>query len=172
VIQPTYVPGLPDQLGALQAALRNPMGTKPLRQLVQPGQTIAISVCDITRPMPSRVVLPAVLAELGHIPSTDISILVATGTHRANSEDELAGMLGPEVVENYRVINHTAFDKSTLKRLDDTPTGIPVYLNEVWADSDFRITTGFVEPHFFAGFSGGPKMIAPGLAGFETIMQR
>jgi len=171
VIQPTYVPGLPDQLGALQAALRNPMGTKPLRQLVQPGQTIAISVCDITRPMPSRVVLPAVLAELGHIPSTDISILVATGTHRANSEDELAGMLGPEVVENYRVINHTAFDKSTLKRLDDTPTGIPVYLNEVWADSDFRITTGFVEPHFFAGFSGGPKMIAPGLAGFETIMK-
>jgi len=171
VIQPTYVPGLPDQLGALQTALRNPMGTKPLRQLVQPGQTIAISVCDITRPMPSRVVLPAVLAELGHIPSNDITILVATGTHRANSEDELVAMLGSEVVENYRVINHTAFDNSTLKRLDDTSTGIPVYLNKVWADSDFRITTGFVEPHFFAGFSGGPKMVAPGLAGFETIMK-
>ncbi|MCI0795542.1 MAG: nickel-dependent lactate racemase [Chloroflexi bacterium] len=171
LIEPTYVPGLPDQVGALQTALRNPLGAKPLRQLVQPGQTVAISVCDGTRPMPSKVVLPVLLAELGHIPSEDITILVATGTHRPNTDSELQEILGEGIFQDFRVVNHSAFDSNGLKRLEDTPAGIPVYLNRIWVDSDVRITTGFVEPHFFAGFSGGPKMVAPGLAGFDTIMR-
>lgn len=171
VIEPTYVPGLPDQEGALRTALRNPVGAKPLRQLAQSGQTVVISVCDGTRPMPSKVVLPAVLAELGHIPNGDITLLIATGTHRPNTDDELRDMLGDDIVSNYRVINHSAFDSDVLEHVADTPEGIPVYLNRAWAESDVRITTGFVEPHFFAGFSGGPKMVAPGLAGFDTIMR-
>ncbi len=171
VVEPTYVPGLPDERGALTAALRNPIGAPPLRRTVRPTQTVAISVCDITRPMPSSRVLPALLRELAHVPKENVAILVATGTHRANTPEELDAMLGPEVARSYRVINHDAFASEDLERCGETPGGIPVWLNRRWLDADFRITTGFVEPHFFAGFSGGPKMVAPGLAGFETTMR-
>jgi nickel-dependent lactate racemase len=147
------------------------MGTLPLRELARPGQTVAISVCDITRPMPSSRVLPVLLAELEHVPRDRISILVATGTHRSNTVEELEGMLGAEVVRNYPVINHRSFRPQTLGYRGTLPSGIPVWLNSIWLESDVRITTGFVEPHFFAGFSGGPKLVAPGLAGFDTIMK-
>ena len=170
VIEPVYVPGLPDEAGALTSALRNPVGAPPLRRMVSAEQTVAISVCDVTRPMPSATVLPVVLAELAHVPQERIVILVATGTHRANTPDELERMLGPLVMGRYRVVNHDAFDASSLVHVADIADDIPVWLNRHWVESDVRITTGFVEPHFFAGFSGGPKMVAPGLAGFETIM--
>jgi nickel-dependent lactate racemase len=170
VIEPRYVPGLPDQIGALKTALRNPLGTAPLRRQVRPDQTVAISVCDITRPMPSTTVLPAVLRELGHVPAEQIVILVATGTHRSNTSDELDQVLGKEVAERYEVVNHSAFDSDGLVYVGEGPEGVPIWLNKRWMDSDVRITNGFVEPHFFAGFSGGPKMVAPGLAGFESIM--
>ena len=170
VIEPTFVPGLPDEPGALRNALRNPIGTPPLRRLVSSRQTVAISVCDITRPMPSARVLPVLLDELSHIPSKQIIILVATGTHRANSPEELEAMLGREVVGGYRVVNHNGFDGGQLKGAGETSEGIPIWLNRHWLESDVRITTGFAEPHFFAGFSGGPKMVAPGLAGLDTIM--
>ena len=171
VIEPAYVPGLPDEAGALRDALRNPIGTAPLRRLVRPSDSVAISVCDITRPMPSTTVLPVLLSELAHIPNDRITILVATGTHRANTPEELEAMLGPDVTTAYRVVNHDAFDDAALDRAGDTPDGIPIWLNRRWTEADVKITTGFVEPHFFAGFSGGPKMVAPGLAGFETIMR-
>ena len=170
VIVPTYLPGLPDVRSALVNALRNPVGTAPLRRMVKPDQTVAISVCDVTRPMPSAELLPVLLGELAHVPRDQIAILVATGTHRANTREELEAMLGVEVVRDYPVVNHDAFEQNGLKRLGDTPGGVPIWLNRRWVESDVRITTGFVEPHFFAGFSGGPKMVAPGLAGFETIM--
>jgi len=171
VIEPTYLPPLPDERGALLNAIRNPLGTAPLRRVVRPGQKVAISVCDITRPMPSATVLPVLLGELALVPNEDIVILVATGTHRADSPEELEAMLGSQVMRNYRVVNHTAFDESALRYAGQTPGGIPIWLNRQWLESDVRITTGFVEPHFFAGFSGGPKMVAPGLAGFDTTMQ-
>ena len=98
VIEPTYVPGLPDAEGAIRTALRNPIGTAPLRQIVKQGQSVAISVCDITRPMPSRTLLPVLLGELRHLPPQDITILIATGTHRTNTNEELAEMLGEEVL--------------------------------------------------------------------------
>ena len=171
VIAPTFVPGLPDAEGAILTALRNPIGTAPLRQLVRPDQTVAISVCDITRPMPSKVLLPLLLRELRHVPSENITILIATGTHRSNTQDELAEMLGDDVVGSYEVVNHDGFDEDSLESIGSTASGIEVRLNRRWVESDIRITTGFVEPHFFAGFSGGPKMVAPGLAGFPTIMR-
>ena len=172
VIEPTYVPGLPDQEGAIRNALRNPLGGGPtLRRLVKPGQTVAISVCDVTRPMPSRTVLPVLLRELGHVPSDQVTIMIATGTHRPNTPEELDEMLGPDIARSYRVVNHSAFDSETLEYVGESSSGIPVSLDKEWIGADVRITTGFVEPHFFAGFSGGPKMVAPGLAGFDTIMQ-
>ena len=171
VIEPSYVPGLSSEAEALLRALRQPMGSQPLRQIADPEQTVAISVCDITRPMPSVRVLPVLLSELSHVPTDQITILVATGTHRANTRQELDEMLGPEVVANYRVLNHSAFDPANLSQAGETSEGIPISLNSEWLASDVRITAGFVEPHFFAGFSGGPKMVAPGLAAVETIMQ-
>ena len=171
VIEPGFIPGLPDEVGALRTALRDPVGARPLRQMVAPGQTVAISVCDVTRPMPSATVLPAVLRELRHVPNDQVVVLVATGTHRANTPDELAEMLGPEVVQAYQVINHDAFDSDSLTSQGQTPDGVPIWLNRPWVEADIRITTGLVEPHFFAGVSGGPKMVAPGLAGFDTTMR-
>ena len=171
VIEPTYVPGLPDQQGALLSAIRNPVGAPPLRQLVRADQTVAIAVCDVTRPMPSATVLPPLLRDLAHVPAERIVVIVATGTHRSNTPEELERMLGREVVNRYRVVNHSAFDDVNLWHVGDSPEGVPIWLNRHWVESDVRITTGFVEPHFFAGFSGGPKMVAPGLAGFETTMR-
>lgn len=171
VLEPSYLPGVPCEEEALRQAFRSPMGTLPLRELVESGQTVAISVCDITRPMPSSRVLPVLLAELEHVPRDQVNILVATGTHRSNTVEELEGMLGAEVVRNYRVVNHQSFRPETLSYRGALASGIPVWLNSIWLESDVRITTGFVEPHFFAGFSGGPKLVAPGLAGFDTIMK-
>ena len=171
VIEPTYIRGLPDEAGALRNAFRNPVGRPSLRHMVKTHQTVAISVCDITRPMPSETVLPVLLGELSHVPNEQIIILVATGTHRANLPEELEAILGAEVTRDYRVVNHNAFDKDSLEFAGVTPSDKPIWLNRWWIESDVRITTGFVEPHFFAGFSGGPKMVAPGLAGFDTIMQ-
>ena len=171
VIEPTFVPGLPDAEGAILTALRNPLGAPPLRQIVDANHTVAISVCDITRPMPSETLLPLLLGELRHVPPENITILIATGTHRTNTSEELVAMLGEDVVSNFRVVNHNGFDESSLECIGSTEAGIAVRLNRHWVESDIRITTGFVEPHFFAGFSGGPKMVAPGLAAFPTIMR-
>ena len=171
LIEPEYIPSLPDETGALKTALRNPIGTIPLRQATIPGQKVGISVCDITRPMPSDRILPVLLGELAHIPPSDITIFLATGTHRSNTDQEIKLMLGDFVVKHgCKIVNHDAFDSKSLACVGITKSGIPVFLNKEWVGCDFRITTGFVEPHFFAGFSGGPKMVAPGLAGFDTTM--
>lgn len=171
VVEPTYVPGLPDAVGAIRDALRNPIGAPPLRQIAKPTDSVAISVCDVTRPMPSALLLPVLLRELRHIPAQNIAILIATGTHRANTDAELVETLGKDIAANYTVINHDAFDDESLADIGSTDDGIPIRINKRWVESDIRIATGFVEPHFFAGFSGGPKMIAPGLADFGTIMR-
>ncbi len=171
VLEPTYVPGLPDQAQAVRDALRAPTGTPPLRSLVRRGQTVAIAICDGTRPMPSHTVLPVVLEELSEIQPADIAVLVATGTHRPTTGAELEQMVGTDVMNRVPIINHDAFDSDGLCQLPDVEPSVPVWLNKHWVDADVRITTGFVEPHFFAGFSGGPKMVAPGLAGFETTMR-
>jgi nickel-dependent lactate racemase len=171
VLEPTYIQGLPDQRQAVRDAIRNPLASPALGDVVKAGQTVAISICDSTRPMPSRTVLPVVLEELSHTPGLKVVILVATGTHRASTDAELLEMVGEEVVNSYELVNHDAFDRATLAQLPDAGSGVPVWLNRRWVDADVRITTGFVEPHFFAGFSGGPKMVAPGLAGFDTTMR-
>jgi nickel-dependent lactate racemase len=170
VIEPVFRPAVRDPRAALTAALRTPLGRPPLRELVRRGQTIAISVCDVTRAQPRQDMLAALLAEMPDIPPEDVTILIATGTHRANTPAELQTMLGADIVGRYRVVNHDSRDAASLFYVGTTTTGVPVHLNRAWMNADVRITTGFVEPHFFAGFSGGPKMVAPGLAGLETVL--
>ena len=126
VIEPTYVPGLPDQSGAVLNAIGNPIGASPLRLMAERRHKVAIAACDITRPMPSATVIPALLRDLSHVPDDQIAIIVATGTHRANTPSELEEMLGADVAQRYRVINHDAFDHRVLTHLGDSPTGIPI----------------------------------------------
>ncbi|HWK26386.1 MAG TPA: nickel-dependent lactate racemase [Solirubrobacter sp.] len=169
VVEPSYHAGASDQRAVLHAALRAPVAGPPLRELARPGMKVAISMCDGTRAQPRDLMIPAVLDELG-VPDDDIVILVATGTHRGNTDAELRAMLGDDVVSRVRVVNHDARDKGTLEYLGVHGNGVPVWVNREWVQADLRITTGFVEPHFFAGFSGGPKLVTPGLAGLETVL--
>jgi lactate racemase len=170
VIEPVFREAVPDAHAALVAALRAPIGRPPIRDLVRPGQRVAISVCDITRAQPRAEMVAALLEEMPGIRPEDVTILIATGTHRINTPAEIERMLGADIAGRYTVVNHDSRDDSSLAHVGDTTTGVPVYLNKRWLAADVRITTGFVEPHFFAGFSGGPKMVAPGLAGLKTVM--
>jgi nickel-dependent lactate racemase len=170
VIEPMSRPAVPDPHDTLVRAIRAPIGRPPLRELWRAGQRVAISVCDITRAQPRRQQIEALLSEMPGVRHEDVTILIATGTHRVNTPEEIERMLGADLVRRCRVINHDARDASMLRHVGRTSSGVEVYLNREWLDAEFRMTTGFVEPHFFAGFSGGPKMVAPGLAGLQTVM--
>jgi nickel-dependent lactate racemase len=171
VVEPEFRPGLADAGAALVEALRSPIAGPPLAELARGSARVAISVCDITRAQPRPVMLGAVLSELeGVVDPGDVVILVATGTHRPNTTEELRAMLGPDILDRYRVVNHDATDRDHLVDFGVVGDQVPASLNRTWVEADLRITTGFVEPHFFAGFSGGPKMVAPGLAGLETTL--
>lgn len=169
VIRPGFPPPVADPEAAIGAVLRRPHNGPPLRDRIRPGSSVAISVCDGTRAQPRRPMLRALLDELP-TPPERVTLLVATGTHRGNTAPELAAMFGSELLAACDVVNHDCRDRSELVRRPDTGDGVPVWLNRRFLEADHRITTGFVEPHFFAGFSGGPKMVAPGLAGLETIL--
>jgi nickel-dependent lactate racemase len=171
VVEPLYPLAADDERAAVLEALRRPVAGPPLREVVRGRRTVAISICDGTRPQPRQIVVPAILEELdGLVRLEDVVVLVATGTHRGNSDAELRSMLGDEVLASVRVVNHDARDESALTWMGRFGADVPVWLNSEWARADVRITTGFVEPHFFAGFSGGPKLVAPGLAGLETTL--
>ena len=171
VVTPKQTRAVSDPVAAVRTAIRSPLAGPNLTKLVRKGQSVAIAVCDGTRPQPRKVVIPVLLEELSELVDLDdIVILVATGTHRGNTLDELAEMLGAEVLRTVRVVNHDARDDASLAFFGTCGDGVPVYLNKEWLNADLRITTGFIEPHFFAGFSGGPKLVAPGLAGLATTL--
>jgi nickel-dependent lactate racemase len=171
VVTPSPRQAAADPRETLRTALRRPVAGPPLRERVSRGQTVAISACDITRPQPRHLMIPALLEELdGIIDLDDVVVLVATGTHRANTPDELRAMFGDEVVDSVRIVNHDSRAMDTMVWRGTFGRDVPVWLNREWTEADVRITTGFVEPHFFAGFSGGPKLVAPGLAALDTVL--
>jgi nickel-dependent lactate racemase len=170
VIEPVHIPAAPDPGTLLQQTIREPIGKARLRDLYKPGQTVGISVCDITRAQPRQIMIEALLSEMPGVRHSDVTILIATGTHRRNNSEEIERMIGRELGQKCRVVCHDARDDASLVHVGNTSTGVRVLLAREWVESEFKITTGFVEPHFFAGFSGGPKMVAPGLAGLETVM--
>ena len=172
VIEPKFVEEVSDPSGSINEALINPINSKPLRQLLEGKKDIAISVCDITRAQPRKIVIETIVNHIKDIiPISKIKILIATGTHRENTKEELIDMLGKNIVDSLTIINHVCDDKESLVEMNTTINDIDVFLNKHWVEADFKITTGFVEPHFFAGFSGGSKLVAPGLAGLKTIMK-
>ena len=171
VVTPAHQPAVPDEVAAVRAALERPVAGRPLRDLVPRGARVAISVCDATRPQPRKPMLAAIAQVLaGIVRPEDVVVLIATGTHVVSTEEQRREMLGDEVLGQWRVADHDARDAASLRDVG-TVNGVPVLLNREWVEADVRITTGFVEPHFFAGFSGGPKMVAPGLAGLETVLE-
>ena len=156
---------------ALAEALSHPIGTPSLKELARGKKTAAISICDITRPAPNRTVLPHVLRmlEQAGIAPSDIIILIATGLHRAATPQELHEIVGPEILSRYTVASHDARDVSSHSDLGVTRSGTRVLIDRRFVESDLHISLGFIEPHLMLGFSGGRKLVAPGLAGEDTI---
>ena len=172
VIEAAPVPGLADEAAAIREALRRPIESEPLAARVKAGDTAAIVHSDITRATPNDRMLPVLLAELeaAGVKRQDITLLNALGTHRRQTEAELRAMLGGHIVDNYRCRQHDIQDEANLVSLGRTALGHPVRVNRTCLEADARILTGFIEPHFFAGFSGGPKAILPALAGAESVL--
>ncbi len=162
---------LADAMAAVEAALDSPIASPPLDELARGRQSAAISVCDITRPAPNRLVLPPVLGRLERagIPRPNITILIATGLHRPATDAEIREICGDEVAGRYRVVNHDARALAEHRHLGTTASGTPVYIDERFVSADLHITLGFIEPHLMLGYSGARKLIAPGLAAQETI---
>ncbi|GIK39485.1 MAG: hypothetical protein BroJett011_33180 [Chloroflexota bacterium] len=172
IVTSRFVPGLPDEAAALRTALRRPIDSLPLAAKVKPGDKVVIAHSDITRATPNERILPVLLAELAEVgvARQDITLLNALGTHRQQTEAELRQMLGDAIVDNYRCLQHNAYDEANLVSLGQTSFGYPVRINRTFMEADVRILTGFIEPHFFAGFSGGPKGVLPALAGAESVL--
>ncbi len=170
VIEPSHLPGLPDERAALRNALAHPIGAPPLREWASGADRVCVVFTDITRATPNHRLIPWLLEELSHVPRERITLLNALGTHRPNTRAELERLLTPAVVRHYRVLNHEPENPAALKPFGTTHTGAPALINRHFAEAEVRISTGFIEPHLFAGFSGGPKGIMPGVAGLETVM--
>ncbi len=170
VIAPSHKPGLADEKAASLRALAAPMGSRPLRELVGPLTKVCILFTDITRATPNDRIIPWLLEHLSHIPRENITLLNQLGTHRPNTRAELEKMLTAEVVANYRVLNHEPENDAALVQVGVMHDGVPALLNRHALEADLRIVTGFIEPHFFAGFSGGIKGIMPGVGGLRSVM--
>jgi nickel-dependent lactate racemase len=164
-------PPLADPVTAIEQALASPTGSPPLAEIARGRKNACILICDITRPVPNRLILPPLLRTLEQqgIARKDILVLVATGLHRPNEGEELVELVGPEVASNYRVENHHGKDREEHDFLGTTPNGVPVWLDARYVRADLKITTGLIEPHLMAGYSGGRKVICPGIAGLETV---
>jgi lactate racemase len=170
VLRTKHEEGLPDEAAAFREAVRDPVGSAPLKEVVGATDRVAVVIPDITRPLPSGRLLPWLFEELSHVPPENFTIVNGTGSHRPNTEEELAAMVGREVASSYRIVNHDAHDPNTLAFAGTSPEGRGVYMNREYVEADRRIVLGFIEPHFMAGFSGGYKGVFPAVADIDSIM--
>ncbi|MBI3870432.1 MAG: nickel-dependent lactate racemase [Verrucomicrobia bacterium] len=170
VIEPRAHAGLSDERAAFLRALENPIAARPLREWIRPGDRVCVSFSDITRATPNERIIPWLLDHLAFVPRENIVLLNQLGTHRPNTGPELERLLTPEVARNYRVLNHEPENLDAHRQFGVMRDGGPAWINRHCADADVRIVTGFIEPHFFAGFSGGVKGVIPGVAALRTVM--
>ncbi len=174
ILQPLNQKIITKPIKAIKEAIRNPIGSVSLNNMIQkrkPNCNVCIVIDDATRPVPSHLILQALIEELNNygVKDENILILIATGLHRSSNVDEIKRMVGKKLINRIRIKNHQSTDENSLILVGNTSTGIPIYLNKFYYKSDVKILTGYVEPHFFFGFSGGKKSIVPGIAGAETI---
>lgn len=164
-------PPLADPVAAVEAALAQPIGTPPLAELARGRRSACIVICDITRPVPNELLLRPILRtlETAGIDRQQILILIATGLHRPNLGEELIELVGAEIASTYRIENHHGKELSEHTFLGTTPNGVPAWIDTRYVQADLKITTGLIEPHLMAGYSGGRKVICPGIAALETV---
>ena len=162
---------LTDPESILQSRLARPTGTAPLSELARDRRSACILICDITRPVPNELLLRPILETLegAGLARENILILVATGAHRISTQDEIIELVGEKIAANYRIENHDAHDRPAHQYLGSSPRGVPLWIDSRYLQADLKIATGLLEPHFMAGYSGGRKLICPGIAGLETI---
>lgn len=152
-------------------ALDNPLGSNSLEELVKGKNNMVIITSDHTRPVPSKITMPILLKRIRKVnPNINIKILIATGFHRPTTKEEMINKFGKTIAENEEIINHISTDESTLVNVGTLPSGGELYLNKLAMETELLISEGFIEPHFFAGFSGGRKSVLPGIASAKTIM--
>ena len=171
VVEPSYVEGLADEQAAIRDAVLNPIGCESLAKLISPGDRVGVVFSDISRATPYPVILPPVLEIIESVPNVEVVLFNATGTHRSNTPEELATILSPEIAAKYRIVQNVCTDEESHRFIGTTSTGNGINILSQFLDCEVRIITGFIEPHFFAGFSGGGKAIMPGLATLDTIMR-
>ena len=171
IIEPIYVKGKDDQVAEIVRALKNPYGTEPLKDIVKSSDKVGIIFSDITRATPYDVILPAIFSELSHVPDENFTLFNAAGTHRTNTEEELIQILGKGPAEKYRIVQNDCEDEASHRYIGTTKEGNRIEILSEFLDCDVRILTGFIEPHFFAGFSGGGKAVMPGLATLGTVQR-
>jgi nickel-dependent lactate racemase len=169
IIEPRWMESAKDQTIAITNALLNPYNSRPLSEIVKPGDKIAIIFSDITRATPYDIIIPVLLNELKDTPQQNIRFFCANGTHRFATKQELINILGEFVVKNYEIIQNDANKPELHEYVGTTLSGNEILLNKEILECDLKILTGFIEPHFFAGFSGGGKALIPGMASVKTI---
>ena len=159
-----------DPTGAVENALSNPIESPALKELAQGRKNACVVISDITRPVPNKIILPPMLKSLEEsgISKENITILIAIGMHRPNIGEELESMVGQEVMDRYNFVNHYCRKSETYRMVDEID-GAPIEINKTYLDADLKILTGLIEPHFYAGYSGGRKSILPGISSFETM---
>ena len=162
--------GLPNPEQAVSEALLNPIQSKSLSELARGRKTACVVISDFTRPVPNKIILPPLLQTLEQngIKSRDITILIATGMHRPNLGKELENLVGRDIMDRYPIENHYCRKSETYRKIDEIE-GAPIEINTRYLDADLKILTGLIEPHFYAGYSGGRKAILPGISSFETM---
>src|ERR1700733_586333 len=162
---------LADPAGKLAESLAHPIGSAPLVELARGRKSACVLICDITRPVPNEFLLRQILPTLerGGIPRENILILIATGFHRPNEGDELVELVGAEIAAKYHIENHDGRNLAEHANLGVSPRGVPVWIDRRYVEADLKIATGLIEPHLMAGYSGGRKLICPGIAALETV---
>ena len=162
---------LEDPASSLAAVLQEPSGTPSLAELARGRSSACIVICDITRPVPNELILQPLLETLEQagLERDQILILIATGLHRPNEGDELVELVGQSIVDQYRIENHHGQVQEEHTFLGESPRGVPIWIDSRYVAADLKITTGLIEPHLMAGFSGGRKLVCPGIAAIETI---
>jgi lactate racemase len=169
-IRPQFIQGLENEETSFIDALQMPINCKPLHEQITSDDKIAIAIPDITRALPSDRLLTWLFRALADIPPENFTIIIGTGTHRANTPAEIITMVGADIAARYNIINHDAFDPETLEQIGTREGGLPILMNKAYVQASKRIVMGFIEPHFMAGFSGGYKAIFPGITDLASIM--
>ena len=155
----------------VRAAMECPVGSPRLADLAKGKEKIVIIASDHTRPVPSKIILPPMLEEIRSVnPDADITILIATGCHRSTTREELTEKFGTEIVQRERIVIHDCADRDNLVKIGTLPSGGELWINKLAWETDLLLSEGFIEPHFFAGFSGGRKSVLPGIAARESVL--